>query len=495
MIELLSIEKKLAQLMRGISGAEARGDSQVGIVGITLDSRQVSAGELYVCIPGFSLDGHDFADSAVKSGASALVVQRYLPLDVPQLKVEDTRQSVGYLAAELYDHPSRQLALVGVTGTNGKTTVTHLIDQIARHSGEKTGIIGTLGAKIVDKELSGQHTTPESTDIQKLLKEMVMSEVQMAVMEVSSHALDLGRVNGCEFTAGIFTNLSQDHLDYHNNMDEYLKAKSLLFSSMDGQDAKRFAVINADDPAIEYLKNKTSCRIVTYAIDAQADYQAKNIKLSDQGVDFDVRFKGTSVKVFYSTPGRFSVYNALAAFAWGITSGYSQDVVTQALETIKGVPGRFESVRAGQPFIVIVDYAHTPDGLENVLSTAREFTRGKLLTVFGCGGDRDKTKRPLMAEVASRWSDYLIVTSDNPRTEKPNNIIADILPGIKDVDFTVIEDRKTAIYQACAKATKGDTIVIAGKGHEDYQIIGTTTIHFDDREQVREALRGRGYVE
>ena len=493
MIELFSAKKTLTQLMKVINGA-VQGNPEVIVTGITLDSRQVTPGDIYVCISGFSLDGHDFAETAVKSGAEALMVERYLPLDIPQLKVENTRQKVGYLAAELYDHPSQQLILVGVTGTNGKTTVTHLIEGIANHAGKKTGIIGTLGARIADKELPGEHTTPESTDIQKLLNQMVMADVEMAVMEVSSHALDLGRVNGCEFSAAVFTNLSQDHLDYHKDMDEYLQAKALLFSGMGDGNSGQFAVINADDPAFGYLKQKTSCPIVTYGVDSEADYKAEKITLSDQGADFEVRFNGASAKVFYRTPGKFSVYNALAAFAWGITSGYSQKVVCEALATIKGVPGRFESIREGQPFLVIVDYAHTPDGLENVLSTAKEVTAGKLVTVFGCGGDRDKKKRPLMAEAASRYSDYLIVTSDNPRTEEPKSIIDDILPGIGEVEYTVIEDRRSAILQACATASEGDTIVIAGKGHEDYQIIGTNKLHFDDREEVRKALRGLGYV-
>jgi len=493
--ELLSTKKNLAELMKVIKGAEVHGDTSITITGIALDSRQIIPGDIYVCIPGFSLDGHDFAESAIKAGARALVVERYLPLDVPQLKVEDTRKIVGYLAAELYNYPSQQLTLVGVTGTNGKTTVTHLVEEIARHGGKKTGIIGTLGTKIADKELPGQHTTPESTDIQKVLHEMVQGGVEMAVMEVSSHALDLGRVNGCEFESAIFTNLSQDHLDYHKDMDEYLKAKALLFSGMDKNGEKQLAVINADDPACDYLKKVTPCSIVTYAIDSKADFKAKNIHLSDKGVEFEISFKEKSAKVFYRTPGKFSVYNAMAAFAWGIMSGYAEDEVIGALESIRGVPGRFESVWGGQPFLVIVDYAHTPDGLENVLSTAREFTNGKLYTVFGCGGDRDKKKRPLMAEAASRWSDYLIVTSDNPRTEDPHSIIQDILPGINEVDYTVIEDRRSAINHACKTAAAGDTIVIAGKGHEDYQIIGKTKIHFDDREEVRKALRGIGYVE
>lgn len=488
------IRKTLAEILGVLSEAEVIGEAGVAISGITLDSRKVTPGDLYVCIPGFTSDGHDFAASAVECGASALLVQRFLPLNVPQLKVEDTRHGVGYLAAEFFNQPSKKLILVGVTGTNGKTTVTYLIEQIARQAGKKTGIIGTLGAKILDRQLPAQHTTPESTEIQKILNEMVASGVNTAVMEVSSHALDLGRVNGCDYDAAVFTNLSQDHLDYHRNMEEYLRAKALLFSRIDGQNKNRFAVINVDDPAGKYLQQKASCRIVTYAADSPADFRAENIQLSDQGVRFEVRYKDVSTDVFYRTPGKFSVYNVLAAFAWGIASGYDPNIIADALAGIRGVPGRFESVHRGQPFLVIVDYAHTPDGLDNVLRTAREITSGRLLTVFGCGGDRDRKKRPLMAEAACRWSDYLVVTSDNPRTEEPGKIIEDILRGISGTEHTVIEDRRKAINHACAAALPGDTIVIAGKGHEDYQIIGENRIHFDDREEVNEALRSIGYA-
>lgn len=488
------IRKTLGEIMEVLDEVEVSGETGETISGITLDSRLVSPGDLYVCIPGFTSDGHDFAGSAVKAGASALLVQRFLPLDVPQLKVKDTRHSVGYLAAEFYNHPSQKLVLVGVTGTNGKTTVTYLIEQIVKQAGKKTGIIGTLGSKIVDRQLPAQHTTPESTGIQKLLNDMVVSGVDTAVMEVSSHALDLGRVNGCDFNAAVFTNLSQDHLDYHQNMDDYLRAKALLFSRIDGRNQNRFAVINADDPAAKYLQQKASCRTVNYAVDSPADFKAEKIELSERGVRFNVRYEGVSTEVFYSTPGKFSVYNALAAFAWGIAGGYSPETITDALAGIRGVPGRFESIQRGQPFLVIVDYAHTPDGLDNVLRTAREITSGKLLTVFGCGGDRDRKKRPLMAEAACRWSDYVVVTSDNPRTEEPGKIIEDILKGMNDTDHAVIEDRRKAIKYACAAALPGDTIVIAGKGHEDYQIIGQTKIHFDDREEVIEALRGIGYA-
>lgn len=324
---------------------------------------------------------------------------------------------------------------------------------------------------------------------------MVDKGVNTAVMEVSSHALSLGRVNGCVYSAGIFTNLSQDHLDYHHSMQEYLEAKAILFAGMHQDEQTQFAVLNADDESCRYLKQKAACRTVTYGLNNQADFTAHNIKLSAQGVEFDVRYHGLNSRVFYSTPGKFSVYNALAAFAWGIMAGYNLDTVQRALKKIKGVPGRFQSIRQGQPFLVIVDYAHTPDGLVNVLTAAREITSGRLITVFGCGGDRDRTKRPLMGKAAGELSDYVIVTSDNPRTEDPEKIIEDILPGLKAANYKVVTDRREAIVEACLLAAEGDTVLIAGKGHEDYQIIGTEKIHFDDREEVEKALRRMGYVE
>ncbi|NBJ15416.1 MAG: UDP-N-acetylmuramoyl-L-alanyl-D-glutamate--2,6-diaminopimelate ligase [Dehalobacter sp. 4CP] len=490
-----SSEKTLAEIIDGMKQVEVLGDTQTVINGIAHDSRTVSPGNLYVCIRGYQADGHAFAEAAVQAGATALAVEEFLPLAVPQLKFTDTRKAMGFLAAEVFGNPSDRLELVGVTGTNGKTTVTHLIERIVQQSGKKTGLIGTLGSRIGNNAYPGQHTTPESTEIQHLLAEMVAENVDLAVMEVSSHALDLGRVSGCVFNAGIFTNLTQDHLDYHKNMQEYLKAKALLFSGLNGGKAGQLAVLNADDGSCVFLKEQAGCRVVTYGVDHEADYRAVNIRLSDRGVEFDVLFHGKRTELFYSTPGKFSVYNVLAAIAWALESGYPTETVVQALHSIKGVPGRFESIRKGQPFLVIVDYAHTPDGLENVLRTAREITGGKLITVFGCGGDRDRKKRPLMGEAAGHFSDYIVVTSDNPRTEDPDEIIKDIIPGLKSANYKVIKDRRSAIDEACMAAGSGDTVLIAGKGHEDYQILGTEKIHFDDREEADKVLRRLGYVE
>ncbi len=485
----------LQNILTQIDGATSRGDLRVKISVAKIDSRKIVPGDILLCIPGFKADGHDFAEAAVESGAVALAVERYLPLDIPQIKVSDIRHTAGKIAAAVYGYSCKELELVGVTGTNGKTTVTHLIESIARENGKKTGLIGTLGSRIGEKMLPGQHTTPEATEIQDLLNQMVEEKVNIAVMEVSSHALALGRITGCEFDAGIFTNLTQDHLDYHHSMQEYLEAKSLLFSGMKGSKPDQKAIINIDDQASDYLIAKAAGRVVTYGIEKEADYKAEHIELSDQGIKFDLLSKGKYLPVFFATPGKFSVYNVLAAYAWALENGYEPDNIQKALSKLHGVPGRFQSIRKGQPFLAIVDYAHTPDGLENVLSTAREITSKRLITVFGCGGDRDRTKRPLMAEAASRWSDFVIVTSDNPRTEDPEKIIEDILPGMNTVDYEVITDRRKAIIKACMLADEGDTVLIAGKGHEDYQIIGTTKVHFDDREEVTEALRSRGYVE
>ncbi len=491
---MLTNPKKLSHILEGVDVKASSGNIEVEITGISMDSRKVKAGDIYACVPGANVDGHDFAPQAIGSGAVALIVERILPIDIPQVQVENIRQKLGIFAANVYDHPSQSLEIVGVTGTNGKTTVTHLVEVIATKAGKKVGLIGTLGAKIAGREIPGDRTTPEAIEIQALLNEMLAEGVSLVAMEVSSHALDLGRVSGCEFDAGIFTNLTQDHLDYHKTMGEYLKAKSRLFTELKGKKQAKNSILNGDDPAFSELKQFSTAPVASYGIHADnLDYRASNIDITSDRITYTVSFKGKMCEIKYRTPGIFSVYNSLAAFAWGIERGYDQETVAQALAEVEGVPGRFESVRAGQPFQVIVDYAHTPDGLENVLKTAKEFTAGRLITVFGCGGDRDRTKRPLMGKVASELSDYVVVTSDNPRTEQPEKIIEDILPGVKDVEHAAITDRRDGIIKACSMAKPGDTVLIAGKGHETYQIIGKQVFPFDDREVASEALRRLGY--
>ncbi|MDQ7096167.1 UDP-N-acetylmuramoyl-L-alanyl-D-glutamate--2,6-diaminopimelate ligase [Desulfosporosinus sp. PR] len=491
---MVAVMKSLSEIINKLEMQGSSGDPQVLIKGIAMDSRRVQPGDLYACVPGFKVDGHDYAAAAVASGAAALVVERFLPLPVPQVKVASVRQALGPIAAVFYGHPSQQLELVGVTGTNGKTTITYLIEAIAKKEKKKVGIIGTLGSRIDGREIPGERTTPEATEIQQLLGEMVSAGVSVAVMEVSSHALDLGRVAGCEFDVGIFTNLTQDHLDYHKTMEEYLNAKSRLFAELQGKKQPKLSILNSDDPAFSKLSQVSAAPVVSYGIHNSADYRAESVEVTAEGVRFQIRFRGGLQDIRYATPGFFSVYNALAAFAWGVERGFAPQAVAEALAEIPGVPGRFESVRCGQPFQVIVDYAHTPDGLENVARTARDFTQGRLITIFGCGGDRDRGKRPLMGEAASRWSDFLIVTSDNPRTEDPDLIIKEVLTGVSGVDYVALRDRKEAIWTACRMAKPGDTLLIAGKGHETYQIFGTEVHPFDDREVAREALGGLGYA-
>jgi len=500
-------------------GAETNGIGlNAPIVGVCQDSRRVLPGSLFVCVVGENADGHDFAPVAIEAGAGALLVERYLPCDFPQVMVDEVRAVVGDLAAFLYDKPAQRLTLVGVTGTNGKTTVVSLIGRVAACLGKKAGMIGTLGLEIDGCLTPGSHTTPEAVDVQASLRRMVDEGVGLAAMEVSSHALHQGRINGCAFDAMIFTNLTQDHLDYHKSMADYLEAKALAFSRRDFYKNDRISLLNGDDPSCAYLLDKAGSA-VTYGIDAlELDYRAANIVMSDGGAGFDVLCarkgaqssaqKGVPVcRAQVQTPGRFSVYNALAVIAWARESGYDVEAVCDVLAGIPGVPGRFESVRCGQDFQVIVDYAHTPDGLINVLTTAREITAGRLICVFGCGGDRDRTKRPLMGRAAASLSDVVIVTSDNPRTEDPAAIIDDILPGLApegrvepgssykieqdlEVTWMIEPDRYSAIAAACRMARAGDTVMIAGKGHEDYQIIGKDSIHFDDREVAAEILAG-----
>jgi UDP-N-acetylmuramoyl-L-alanyl-D-glutamate--2,6-diaminopimelate ligase len=477
---------------------ETIGDLDLQFSKVCYDSRQVEQGSLFVCIPGLKSDGHDFAAQAVSRGAVALIVERFLDLPISQVKVKDARQTLGVVAAALYNQPAQLLRMCGVTGTNGKTTVTHLIEHIMAYVGKRPGIIGTLGARIGETEFPGSRTTPEASDLQQLLGEMVRCGCDYAVMEVSSHALDLHRVAGCEYDVAVFTNLTQDHLDYHNTMEEYLAAKAKLFATL-GKGSikvgKKFAVINGDDPAAEKLLSVTSVNAVTYGLTSNANYQARELQNRVSGVEFDVVYPGGVEHLKLKTPGRFTMYNALAAFAVGVEEGLDPTQVAAALAELNGVPGRFELVNEGQPFNVVVDYAHTPDGLENVLKTAREFVAGRIITVFGCGGDRDRTKRPLMGALSAKYSELSIITSDNPRSEQPGQIIAEIERGFAGLasEYLTEPDRRTAIQLACSKAEPGDIVLIAGKGHEDYQLVNDQVLPFDDRLVARECLRGLGY--
>ncbi|RLQ95834.1 UDP-N-acetylmuramoyl-L-alanyl-D-glutamate--2,6-diaminopimelate ligase [Falsibacillus albus] len=456
------------------------------------DNRKVEKGSLFICIKGFTNDGHNFAQNAVESGAAAVLSERPLDLNVPVIVVKDTKRAMSVLADGFYGQPTKQLHLIGITGTNGKTTTSHLIDAVYRHAKVPTGLIGTMYVKMNERIIETKNTTPESLTLQKTFHQMKEENIEAAIMEVSSHALVQGRVHGCDYNIAVFTNLSQDHLDYHKTMDEYRHAKGLLFSQLGNTyDHKRpkFAVLNADDPASEFYLQDTAAHVVTFGIEHDADFQAVNIRMNGQGTTFQLKYPDGEREVSLKLIGKFSVYNALAAIAACYASELSIETILSALQKVEGVAGRFELVDEGQDFPVIVDYAHTPDSLENVLKTVKQIADNKVFVVVGCGGDRDKTKRPLMAKIACKYATDPIFTSDNPRSEDPNAILADMIEGVKGKRYEALVDRKDAILKAIESAEKGDVVLIAGKGHETYQIIGDAVHDFDDRIVAAEAIR------
>ncbi|MEC0246624.1 UDP-N-acetylmuramoyl-L-alanyl-D-glutamate--2,6-diaminopimelate ligase [Paenibacillus chitinolyticus] len=475
------------------------GEETTEISGIATDSRQVRPGDLFVCVPGFVSDGHDFAPKAMELGAAALVTERKLELDVPQLIVKDARYAMSVLSACVYGFPSRKMKVIGITGTNGKTTTSFLVEHILRDQGFRTGLMGTISAKIGSEFIPMERTTMEASDLQRTFRLMADEGTDYCVMEVSSHALDLGRVKGVRFRGGVFTNLTQDHLDYHETMDKYEAAKGLLFSRMgneftgDARD-KQYAVLNADDPSAERLAKLTSAEVITYGVNRDCDVKATNIRITAKGTEFDVvSFAGTE-PMRMKLVGLFNVYNALAAISVSLAEGLSLSRIRESLGSMPGVDGRMEIVDEGQEFLVLVDYAHTPDGLRNALSSIREFAQGRVKCVFGCGGDRDRTKRPLMGKVTGELSDDVYVTSDNPRTEDPGAILLDIVPGLIEagVDenrYKLLVDRPEAIQKAIEEAGPQDVVLIAGKGHETYQDIAGVKHDFDDRLIARAALR------
>ena len=457
------------------------------ITSITCDSRRVEPGCLFVCIAGTAVDGHIYAPKAIELGTAAVVVQRDMGL-ATQLMAENTRLAWAQICANWFGRPASKIRMIGVTGTNGKTTTTSLIKSMLEQEGHKVGLIGTIQNMVGDRVVPTQHTTPDPYDLQSLLAVMVAEGCAFCVMEVSSHALHQHRVAGCEYELGVFTNLTQDHLDYHGTMEDYMLAKKQLFSIC------RTGIVNLDDAWADPIRENVPCKMMTYSAQKnEADYVARNIRYRSDGVDFELVGIGQIGRVRMQIPGRFSVYNGLCAATVCLALGMSFDRVVETLSAAAGVKGRAEVVPTGRDFTVVIDYAHTPDGLDNICRTLKECCPGRLVTLFGCGGDRDKTKRPRMAEIAARWSDHLVVTSDNPRTEDPAAIIADILVGLEDstTPYTVIENRGEAVRWAVTNARSGDTILLAGKGHETYQILKSGTIHLDERELVADALQGR----
>ena len=486
---LTSRRVPLASLAPAVQG-EVRGDPATMVGDVVLDTRKVAPGALFCCVPGARVDGHDLAGKALDAGAVALVVQRPLELEAPQLVVGGVRDALAPLAAAFFDHPSRRLDLVGVTGTNGKTTTTFLLEAIFRAAGRVPGVLGTVEVRVGDDRRPAIHTTPEAPDLQRLLAEMADSGVQAAAMEVSSHGLALHRVDGTRFKAAIFTNLTQDHLDFHADLDDYFLAKRRLFTPA----FTPLGVVNLDDPHGRLLAGTAEVAVVTTGTAADADWRATDVAASLEGTSFRVASPAGSRPVRLRLAGQFNVANALGALAAADALGIDLDTAVAGLEALAGVPGRFERVDAGQPFTVLVDYAHTPDSLDNLLQAARAVTGGRVLVVFGCGGDRDRAKRPIMGEIAGRLADLAVVTSDNPRSEDPEAIVAQVAEGVARSagpgGFLVEVDRRTAIRTALAMAAPGDAVLLAGKGHEQGQeLAGGRKVPFDDRQVATEELR------
>ncbi|GAB4072359.1 UDP-N-acetylmuramoyl-L-alanyl-D-glutamate--2,6-diaminopimelate ligase [Barrientosiimonas marina] len=490
---------KLQDLLEVLPFYYADGDiSEIDINTVKADSRQVTEGSLFVCITGYTVDGHDFVEEAVKQGASAILSEKEVTASVPVIQVADTSRIMAKMAVRFYGYPTQQIPLIGVTGTNGKTTVTYLLESIFKEFEKKTGVIGTIQKKIGDNAYPVDNTTPDALSLQKTFQDMVDEHVETAIMEVSSHALDMGRVHGCDFDIAVFTNLSQDHLDYHHDMNDYLHAKSLLFAQLGNtynSNQKKFAVINEDDAHSGFLKKSTAQHILTYGCGVDAQVRADNIYLDVMKTTFTLNTPAGSVLINSSLIGQFNVYNMLAASAAAISAGIPLAVIKKALDQMSGVSGRFEPVDGDQDYAVIVDYAHTPDSLENVLQTIRGFTKHNVYAVVGCGGDRDKAKRPVMASIALKYADQAIFTSDNPRTEAPLAILDDMAAGCQTDNYVIIENRREAISRAVNQGETGDIILIAGKGHETYQEIHHTQHHFDDREVAQEAIQSRNLKE
>ncbi len=477
---------KLREILSGIRPVKTGVSLETEITGVAYDSRNVQPGYLFVAVQGFTVDGHDYISKALEQGAAAVLCQK--ETEGPCVVVENSREALALASANFFGRPAEKMTFIGITGTNGKTTSTYLLkDILEERLGAKVGLVGTIQNMIGDRVIETERTTPESYDLQELFAEMADAGCTHVVMEVSSHALALDRVAGIRFAVGMFSNLTQDHLDFHKTMDEYREAKAILFRMCDT------GVFNLDDPASEKIMAEATCRCLTYGQHHTADLKAEDAVLHSDSVEFTAVYGGERVPVKLGIPGGFTVYNALCVLGAALSLGIPLKDAAEALGTARGVKGRVEVVPTpGRDYTVLIDYAHTPDSLENVLTSVRGFCKGRLISVFGCGGDRDNTKRPIMGEIGARLSDIAVVTSDNPRTEDPHQIIEQILAGIPDKrNCVVVENRRQAIREAMAMAKKDDIIVLCGKGHETYQILGTKKTHLDEREEVAAALGNR----
>ena len=506
-----------AELITPLEVLETSGDLDTEICEVTDDSRQIKKGSVFVAVKGAQFDGHVFADQAWRQGAVGVVMEK---VDAPEghdakmkdlggydqngltsrpvVWVRNSRYALGVLASQFHGNPSQHLTMVGVTGTNGKTTVTHLIKTLMEKSGRTPGLLGTVGYFIGSQSYAALHTTPGAVELQKLLRNMVDTGVDTAILEVSSHALSLDRVSGCEFDVVVFTNLTQDHLDFHPDMDEYFHAKLRLFTELvEGRKKTehKCAIVNLDDERGAQIIQHTSIPVWTYGIRAESDIRASDLQLFMKGTSFNVRTPHGHLSINSRLVGEHNVYNLLAAIGVGLQFGMTPSAIELALRSVENVPGRFEQVDDGQDFSVVVDYAHTEDALIRLLTAANTVKTGRVITVFGCGGDRDPGKRPKMGQAAVQHSDMVFLTSDNPRTEDPLGILHDIEAGILDLPsearcaYQVIPDRREAIERAIRVARSKDLVLIAGKGHEDYQLVGTRRLDFDDRQIAREAIR------
>ncbi len=477
-------------------------DSEIGA--ITADSRQVKPGTLFVAIPGLTVDGHRFVPQAVAQGAAAIVTNHYVEgCDCPQVVVRNTQEALPFLASRFHGDPTQKMRMVGITGTKGKTTTSFLVDYLLSAQRRETALVGTVQMRIGKRVVPSKMTTPDAVTLQQFFAEAVASGVTHVVMEVSSHALVQRRVGGCSFDTGVFTNLSHDHLDFHRTLERYLDAKAMLFSqlgssSVDTLKGRKFAIVNADDHASERILESVSVPTVTYGITRPADITANDLHLTPMGTRFVLGTPLGRFDVSLPLVGMFNVYNTLAAISVGLSEGLDLPAMIEALGCFGGVPGRFERIQMGQDFTVIVDYAHTPDSLQQVLETIRGFARGQVIAAFGCTGDRDRLKRPIMGEIAARLAEYVIITSDDPHGEEPEAIAREVAAGIRaagrgERHYDIIVDRREAIVHALRRARPGDVVLIAGKGHERFQVYKDYSVPFVDQEIIRDELNRMGW--
>lgn len=480
---------KLSQLLQGVDVVEMTASMDLEIRDLSYDSRTTQKGDLYIAVTGYATDGHKYISGAVEKGAVAVLCEKKPEGETPYILVKDSRAALADLSANYFGHPGRDMILVGVTGTNGKTTVTYLLKEVLERTlSAKVGLIGTIQNMIGQKALETERTTPESYELQKLFRQMADAGCTHVVMETSSHALYLNRLRGLRFKVGVFTNLTEDHLDFHGTMEEYRKAKEILFQNC------TIAVFNADDPSSKIMMEPLNYPIITYGLENPADILGKNVELRSDCVKMDVMRGASRHGLRLGIPGKFSAYNALAVLGATSALGIATEQAVRALENARGVKGRVEVVPTpGKDYTVLIDYAHTPDGLQNVLSSVKGYCKGRLIAVFGCGGDRDPYKRPIMGKIGVDLADYVVFTSDNPRTEDPDEILRQVVAGAKGTKtrYTVMENRRQAIRFAMDMAKKDDIIVLCGKGHETYQIIGKEKTHLDEREEVAAHLMGK----